>query len=540
MSSSSGKIEELANRCYLTVKPSKIDGIGVFAARPIPKGTCPFLTGFDEKYWVTLSAKEHAQLPKHAKKFVDFYGIDNESLSGRRQITVPRYDGLMDLRIYMNHSEKAANIQSVDFSFTALRDIAEGEELTHNYNLLEHREWRQLAAKNGNAVKKTKSEPKKEEEARPGKHIASYLPFDVIEAARQRIAWCYESFDCPLVSFSGGKDSLAVLLLTLDVCRPLGIKPHVIFIDEEFVPSRTLNFVKWVLYESEFAPHLIPHWLCWQMESEIYYAGQTKTVIQWGKDRKGFLREPPADALTDREHVYDIFSPDAPLSMVFNGKSIVSMLGVRASESLARLTTVRHSASAQSHPCFIRKGQTPGVYRAVPLYDWLTNDVFKFLGDRQIINPIYYEMLCAGKQLRTDTPLHGRRCNVAAFKKIDPQFFDRLVQLFPEVHAAAIYNEATKPVIELVQQYAKKYGRAWEGIDKYINKEIAEPGKTRAQTVLRDAAKKHVRLMRRGLTGIPVLRVWKAIVSRNFDHGVSISQWSKSEYAWENKSPDQA
>jgi predicted phosphoadenosine phosphosulfate sulfurtransferase len=307
--------------------------------------------------------------------------------------------------------------------------------------------------------------------------------------------------------------------------------------DEEFVPTRTLNFVKWVFYDSDLSRHIIPHWLCWQMESEIYCAGETETVIQWGKNRKGWLREPPPGALMDREHIYDIFSPDAPLAMLFSGKSIVSLLGVRAGESLARLTTVRHSAGSLTHPCFIRKGQTAGVYRAVPIYDWLTNDVLKFLAERNIINPIYYEMLCAGKQLRTDTPLHGRRCNIAAFKKIDPQFFDRLCKLFPQVHAAALYNESTKPLLELVNQAAKKYGQRWEGLYKYIQREIQEPARSRAEAVLRDVAKRHTRFRRRGLSGIPLLRVWKAIVGRNFDHGIGVDQWSKTEHEWQNKTP---
>lgn len=260
--------------------------------------------------------------------------------------------------------------------------------------------------------------------------------------------WCYESFDCPLVSYSGGKDSLALLLLAVDVCAPLGIPVHVAFIDEEFVPSRTLEFVKWTFYESPFKNQIVPHWFCWQMDSEIYCAGSSRQVIQWGADRSGWLREPPEGALMDRGHVYDIFSPDAPLSRLFAGKSVISLLGVRAGESLTRMSAVRACAASKKFPPFVRKGQVHSVFRAVPLYDWHQNDVFKFLAEKQIINPIYYEMMCAGKTLRTDTPLHGRRCNIAAFKKIDPAFFERLCELFPEVHAAALYNQETKPLLE--------------------------------------------------------------------------------------------
>jgi predicted phosphoadenosine phosphosulfate sulfurtransferase len=367
-------------------------------------------------------------------------------------------------------------------------------------------------------------------------HIDKYYPFNVVEGARQRILWCYEAFDCPLVSFSGGKDSLAVLMLAIEACTPLGIRPHACFIDEEFVPSRTVDFVKWVFYESPFANLIVPHWFCWQMDSEIYCAGTSETVVQWGKDRKEWLREPPPYALMDQTQVYDIYSPDKPLAKIFPGKSVVSLLGVRASESYARMKTVCQSAKSKDFPCFVRRGQVPSVYRAVPLYDWQTNDVLKYLSERNIINPIYYEMLCAGKALRTDTPLHGRRCNIAAFKKIDPPFFDKLCQLFPNVHTAALYNAEVKPLKELVDLYAGKYGRTWGGLLEYVRKEIPDTGqRPRAESLLRDAAKKHSRMRRKGQLGVPLLRVWKLILSRSYDYGIMVKSWSKKEYEWEGK-----
>ncbi len=177
-------------------------------------------------------------------------------------------------------------------------------------------------------------------------HIEKYLPYHVVAAARQRILWCYENFDIPLVSFSGG----------------------------------TIDFVKWVFFDSPFAHLMVPMWCCWQMDSEIYCAGQSRTVIQWGPGRE-WLRQPPDYALVDPDHVYDIFSPDKPIANIFPGKSVVSMLGLRASESLARLTTIRHCARSRNFPCFIRRGQVESVCRAAPLYDWQTNDVLKYLSE---------------------------------------------------------------------------------------------------------------------------------------------------------------
>src|SRR5262245_59337001 len=105
---------------------------------------------------------------------------------------------------------------------------------------------------------------------------------NVVEAARERILQVYHEFDLPIVSFSGGKDSLAMLMLVIETVRPLGKKPVVLFVDEEFVLGSTAKFVHFVVYESEWASQITPLWACWQMESELWIAGQSIDAVQWG------------------------------------------------------------------------------------------------------------------------------------------------------------------------------------------------------------------------------------------------------------------
>ena len=536
---------------------SGVEGVGAFAAADIPQGA---LVATFKGAWFRKSAKD-APSKRWAKWLV---------LSFREGKRTVFFRGPMK---FVNHGCDP-NIEWRGEECYALRDIKQGDELLEDYSRFASPSLRiqcNCGAPNCRGVVTGKRTAPFQSEVMasvmgviedaldrqggaPGidaggykskrtAHIASYLPYDVVRAARERILYCYESFDVPLVSFSGGKDSLALLMLAIDTMSPMGIKPHVCFMDEEFVPSRTIEFVRWVFFDSPFAHLIVPHWFCWQMDSEIYCAGQARTIVQWGKDREEWLREPPPYALMDRKNVYDIFSPDAPLSRIFQGLSVVSMLGVRASESLNRLATVRHCASSKTAPCFIRGGQIDSVYRAVPMYDWQTKDVLKYLAERNIINPIYYEMLCAGKALRTDTPLHGRRCNIAAFKSIDPPFFDKLCRMFPEVHAASLYNNETKPLAELVETYAAKYGKTWAGMLDYVREEMkgsdvagGDYQYLRAEALVKNAAKKHARLVRRGLSGVPLLRMWKLLLNRDYDHEVAIAEWSDREREWEGKS----
>lgn len=101
----------------------------------------------------------------------------------------------------------------------------------------------------------------------------------VVEAARDRILQVYGDFDIPIVCLSGGKDSLALMCLTIEALRPLGRKPVVLFIDEEFVPTMTVEFVRFVMYESEWASQIIPLWACWQLESEVWQQGCLSFIV---------------------------------------------------------------------------------------------------------------------------------------------------------------------------------------------------------------------------------------------------------------------
>ena len=57
----------------------------------------------------------------------------------------------------------------------------------------------------------------------------AYASFDVYEAAKRRIHWCYDYFDKVVLSWSGGKDSTAMLGVALEVARERGELPLLVF-----------------------------------------------------------------------------------------------------------------------------------------------------------------------------------------------------------------------------------------------------------------------------------------------------------------------
>ena len=55
------------------------------------------------------------------------------------------------------------------------------------------------------------------------------LSVNVLTAARERIAWTFDTFDRIYVSFSGGKDSSVMLNLVMDEAIKQGCKVGVLF-----------------------------------------------------------------------------------------------------------------------------------------------------------------------------------------------------------------------------------------------------------------------------------------------------------------------
>lgn len=116
---------------YARLGPSAIDGIGVFAIKPIPAGTNVFANDRVELVWVEKVALDRAALLPAERKFYDDFGISKGS-----QIGCPVNFHNLTPGWYCNQPPQGevANIEvDAEFNFRARRDIAEGEELTVRY-----------------------------------------------------------------------------------------------------------------------------------------------------------------------------------------------------------------------------------------------------------------------------------------------------------------------------------------------------------------------------------------------------------------------
>ena len=133
-------LKHLQEDIYCRIGVSNTHGVGVIAIKDIPKNTNPFknLSDYKKEKIITLSKDDLKDVNKNVVKILgDFFnGANSNSDSYHILYDGPNY---MNISYYMNHSDNPniipVNIPELSnyYSFIALRDIKEGEELTFDY-----------------------------------------------------------------------------------------------------------------------------------------------------------------------------------------------------------------------------------------------------------------------------------------------------------------------------------------------------------------------------------------------------------------------
>jgi hypothetical protein len=119
---------------YVALRPSPVEGIGVFALRDIPQG-CRTMFGAPDTAddWERVPRTDVEALPSHARFLVETYCLFDEE-----HYFVPSHGfKRMDLSLFLNHSD-TPNVVSIDGGdyFEAVRPIAPGEELFIDYGTI--------------------------------------------------------------------------------------------------------------------------------------------------------------------------------------------------------------------------------------------------------------------------------------------------------------------------------------------------------------------------------------------------------------------
>lgn len=298
-----------------------------------------------------------------------------------------------------------------------------------------------------------------------------YLDINCVEAARQRIRHVYDIFDTVCVQFSGGKDSTAALYLAKEVHEERGLGPvKAIFRDEEIISPAAEEFVTevsnydWVDME----------WYCLPQLQEVWHMGTRELVLLWSTFREecGMLvRDFPPNCIR-AEHFG--LSGNLPLpkrideyTMQAKRGRTAFITGVRANESMIRYRSV----TQKLHENYINRPQ--GLPKAIPLrfakviYDWTSDDVLKFITEEHGAPYCkYYDYaMLGGANQRVGTPLFSTAARrLTDVVKTEPEFYDRLVEAFPEIDTQRqLWGEYD--IEAVVDQFAAD---GWDGVKECI------------------------------------------------------------------------
>jgi uncharacterized protein len=122
---------------YTRLKPSKIHGVGVFAIQPIPKGM-HLLNSDEEIYWIDEAYIR--QLPKNLRRLYEDFCIIKNGKYG-----CPQNFNNLTMGWYLNDSSNPNVAMDEDYNLYAIRDIAEGEELTIDSSKFSEQPYRKMA-----------------------------------------------------------------------------------------------------------------------------------------------------------------------------------------------------------------------------------------------------------------------------------------------------------------------------------------------------------------------------------------------------------
>jgi predicted phosphoadenosine phosphosulfate sulfurtransferase len=196
-----------------------------------------------------------------------------------------------------------------------------------------------------------------------------------------------------VVSFSGGKDSTAVLHVALDVAAELGAGPvSVYFLDEECITYETEAYVRRVVADHPTQIDLswwalpvthrnacsatYPWWYPWAPEAEADWVRPLPVealTLDTLADRYGYLDPGPHDPAAPPDAVT---RPTWPALATYLGERLPGrtayLMGIRASESF-----IRQQAVANSRPePYVVATSSRKVDKVYSIYDWTTSDVW--------------------------------------------------------------------------------------------------------------------------------------------------------------------
>lgn len=231
---------------------------------------------------------------------------------------------------------------------------------------------------------------------------------NVLQAAKQRISETFDNFEKIYVSFSGGKDSTAMLHLTIEEAKRRNRKVGILVIDLEAQYKKTIEHVQDML--TEYYDYAECYWVCLPLALRNAVSHFDPKWTCWDPQAKDiWVREIPdlECVITTDNCPFDFFVPGMEFEefMVLFGEwysgygkhTTAGLVGIRTDESLNRFRTISSESKETFNDLRYTTKVSENLYNVYPIYDWNTSDIWKYMGGSGYkYNEIYDYMYKAG------------------------------------------------------------------------------------------------------------------------------------------------
>ena len=279
------------------------------------------------------------------------------------------------------------------------------------------------------------------------------LGVSVLQAAQDRIKYCFDHFDKVYISFSGGKDSSVTFHLAAAEAIKRNRRLGVLLIDLEAQYDLTIQHAEEMC--DLYADIIDLHWVCLPMKLRNAVSNYEPVWCAWDSAKKdSWVREIPLrQGVISDPAFFDFFEPGMEFEEFIElfaiwysrGASTAALIGIRADESLNRWRTI---CKWEKSTHFGKRWTTEvvdGVFNAYPIYDWHVNDIWRFhaVYPDKAHNRIYDRMHAAGlspSQMRLCQPYgDDQRRGLWLFHLLEPQTWGKIIARVNGANSGALY-----------------------------------------------------------------------------------------------------
>jgi predicted phosphoadenosine phosphosulfate sulfurtransferase len=198
-----------------------------------------------------------------------------------------------------------------------------------------------------------------------------YIEQNVYEKSLERIRHLYDCYDELVVSFSGGKDSTALLNVVIEVARELGKLPvRAVFYDEEVIHPPTIEYVHRVREN----PDVDLEWYCLQVQHRNACSNDEPFWFCWDETKQDlWVRDKPDFAISEHPKFERGMTMQDFGQAQFRKSNTVVVQGIRTEESIRRFRIVAFKEK-ENYIC-----RSNGANFSYPIYDWSSKDVWKLV-----------------------------------------------------------------------------------------------------------------------------------------------------------------